>query len=79
MSSPSTTTIRKPTFRRGLTLGHKEREIVYNVHQYFQREKEEKGPIQRINAVIARTSAATGISVATLRRILQKGPEFNTP
>ena len=56
----------KPTFRRGIALNHKEREIILNVYKYFQKEKDTEKITFSFPDVVARTSSATGISKNTV-------------
>ena len=75
-SSPS---LPKPSFAKGVVLGHREREIIYNVYSYFTREKENKKVLHSIDHVIARTVDATGIWKSTITRIIARGTDFATP
>lgn len=69
----------KPAFSKGSVLGHREREIIYNVHSYFLQEKDSKKPLHSLEHVLARTAHATKISKRTIARIIDNGADFSTP
>ena len=60
----------------GSTLKSGERRLVYNVYQYFMREKEAGSPLHRIDAVLGKTVAATGRSRAVIHKIASNPNEF---
>ena len=72
-------TLPKPTFRKGRVLNHKERELILNVYKYFSIERDNDRISFSFSDVIARASSATGISRSTVRRITHKGEETGTP
>ena len=51
----------------------KEQQLVINVFQYFQKEKENKGkPLLRKDAMLQKSSKATGVSRTSVKRVLTK-------
>ena len=56
-----------------------ERKLVFNVHTYFEQEREHGKSKFRLDAVTAKTSSATGLSENTVRGIVKKAPDFTTP
>ena len=56
-----------------------ERSLVYKVYKYFDCEKNEGKPKFRIDAVLTKTCAATGVSANTVRKIIESAPDFSTP
>ena len=55
-----------------------ERKIVFQVHQFFEKEFE-AGSKFRKDAFVAKTSAVTGMCPASVRNIIMKAPDFTTP
>lgn len=49
------------------------KDIVFNVHEYFQKEKDYGGPTENVSKVNYRTALATKVSERTVKRICSEG------
>lgn len=63
------------------------KEVIHNVREYFQMEKENGGVLEDINQTVSRTVAATGVSRRTVERVMKEArnnednqpPKFSSP
>ena len=62
---------------RGKLVTSPERRIILQAYNYFKKEEEAKGPRFKINAVLKKTSEATGYSYNVIRAVRQG--ELKTP
>ena len=62
--------------RQGKAINLTEQQMVVNVLGYFQKEHENGGkPFHKANAVVLKTSQATGVSMNSLQRIVERKDE----
>ena len=63
------------TGKQGKSMNSQAREIILRVLEYFQKEKENKGPLVSVEKVRVRVAAACGISEKSIQRIVKQKEE----